>query len=55
MNNIEVTGRLTKDPKIKYTATGVAVAKFRLAENLYNKKEGKPKRRWATTRNKKCA
>lgn len=36
MNNIEVTGRLTKDPKIKYTATGVAVAKFRLAENLYN-------------------
>lgn len=41
MNNIEVTGRLTKDPEIKYTATGVAVAKFRLAENLYNKKEGK--------------
>lgn len=41
MNNIEVTGRLTKDPEIKYTATGVAVAKFRLAENIYNKKEGK--------------
>ena len=41
MNNIEVTGRLTKDPEIKYTATGVAVAKFRLAENTYNRKEGK--------------
>lgn len=39
MNNIEVTGRLTKDPEIKYTATGVAVAKFRLAENIYNKKK----------------
>lgn len=38
MNNIEVTGRLTKDPEIKYTATGVSVAKFRLAENIYNKK-----------------
>lgn len=39
MNNFEITARLTKDPEIKYTATGVAVANFSVAENIYNKKE----------------
>lgn len=40
MNNFQITGRLTKDPDVRYTAEGKIVTKFRLAENFYNKKAG---------------
>ena len=41
MNRVEVTGRLTKDPKIQFTGKGTCIALFSLAENIYNKKEQK--------------
>lgn len=31
MNNVILLGRLTKDPEIRYTQTGMAVANFTLA------------------------
>lgn len=44
MNRIEITARLTKDPEITYAATGTCIAKFAVAENVYDKKtkERKP-------------
>ncbi|MCM3711049.1 single-stranded DNA-binding protein [Sporosarcina luteola] len=33
MNNVSLVGRLTKDPEIKYTQSGVAVCNFTLAVN----------------------
>lgn len=33
MNNVSLVGRLTKDPEIKYTQSGVAVCIFTLAVN----------------------
>ncbi|MFS0688985.1 single-stranded DNA-binding protein [Sporosarcina sp. 179-K 8C2 HS] len=33
MNNVSLVGRLTKDPEIKYTHSGVAVCNFTLAVN----------------------
>jgi single-strand DNA-binding protein len=33
INNVTLVGRLTKDPELKYTASGVAVANFTLAVN----------------------
>lgn len=33
MNNVSLTGRLTKDPELRYTPNGVAVATFTLAVN----------------------
>lgn len=33
INNVVLTGRLTKDPELKYTANGVAVASFTVAVN----------------------
>lgn len=41
MNRVEITGRLTKDPDIKFASTGTCIAIFSLAENIYNKKEKK--------------
>lgn len=33
INNVVLVGRLTKDPDLRYTASGVAVAQFTLAVN----------------------
>ena len=33
MNTVNLIGRLTKDPELKYTATGIAICKFTLAVN----------------------
>ncbi|AMA64289.1 single-stranded DNA-binding family protein [Kurthia sp. 11kri321] len=33
MNNVSLIGRLTKDPELRYTPSGVAVARFTLAVN----------------------
>lgn len=33
INNVSLTGRLTKDPELRYTPAGVAVAQFTLAVN----------------------
>lgn len=40
MNNVSIIGRLTKDPELRYTPSGVAVARFTLAVNRQYKKEG---------------
>lgn len=40
MNNVSLVGRLTKDPDLRYTPNGVAVATFTLAVNRAYKKEG---------------
>lgn len=39
INNVTLVGRLTKDPDLKYTGTGTAVASFTLAVNRVYKKE----------------
>lgn len=39
MNRIEITARLTKDPEITFGKNGRAVAKFSVAENVYDKRE----------------
>lgn len=33
INRVVLTGRLTKDPEMKYTQTGIAVTRFTLAVN----------------------
>lgn len=40
MNKIMLIGRLTKDPELKYTQSGVAVCSFTLAVNRPFAKEG---------------
>jgi len=40
MNNVSLVGRLTKDPDLRYTPNGVAVANFTIAVNRPFKKEG---------------
>lgn len=40
MNRVVLVGRLTRDPELKYTPSGVAVATFTLAVNRPFKKEG---------------
>lgn len=40
MNNVSLIGRITKDPELRYTPSGVAVARFTLAVNRQYKKEG---------------
>lgn len=42
VNNVVLVGRLTKDVELKYTQTGMAVAKFILAVNRQFKKDGQP-------------
>jgi single stranded DNA-binding protein len=39
INNVTLVGRLTKDPELKYTPNGVAVANFTLAVNRSFKSE----------------
>jgi len=40
INNVTLVGRLTKDPELKYTPSGVAVANFTLAVNRPFKSAG---------------
>lgn len=40
MNQIILIGRLTKDPELKYTSSGIAVCSFALAVNRPFAKEG---------------
>jgi len=40
MNQIILIGRLTKDPELKYTSSGIAVCSFTLAVNRPFAKEG---------------
>lgn len=42
INNVTITGRLTKDVELRYTQSGTAVASFTLAVNRQFKKEGHP-------------
>lgn len=43
MNNVNLIGRLTKDPEVRYgEATGNAVAVYTLAVNRQFKREGEP-------------
>lgn len=36
MNSIQLIGRLTADPELRFTANGTEVCKFRLAVNRYD-------------------
>lgn len=40
MNKVILAGRLTKDPEVRYTQTGIAVARFNLAVNRRMSKDG---------------
>lgn len=42
INNVALTGRLTKDPELKYSQHGAAIARFTLAVNRQFKKDGQP-------------
>lgn len=42
INRVVLVGRLTKDVEIKYTPSGVAMARFTLAVNRTFKSEGQP-------------
>jgi single-strand DNA-binding protein len=42
MNSFDVIGRLTKDPELKYTTNGTAVATFNIAVNRSYKRDGQP-------------
>lgn len=42
MNSVNLVGRLTKDPELRYTQSGVATVKFNLAVNRTVKREGQP-------------
>lgn len=42
INRVVLVGRLTKDPELKYTPSGIAMARFTLAVNRTFKSEGQP-------------
>lgn len=42
MNSVNLTGRLTRDPDIRYTNNGTCLAKFSLAVDRRFKREGEP-------------
>ena len=42
MNTVNLVGRLTRDPEVRYTDGGASVAKFSLAVDRRFKKEGQP-------------
>lgn len=42
MNSVNLVGRLTRDPEVRYTDGGSSVAKFALAVDRRFKKEGQP-------------
>lgn len=42
MNSVNLTGRLTRDPEVKYSDNGASIARFTLACDRRFKKEGAP-------------
>src|SRR5690554_5987711 len=42
LNNVSLVGRLTKDPDLRYTPNGKAVANFTIAVNKIRKQQGEP-------------
>lgn len=42
MNSVNLVGRLTKDPEIKYTNNGASIARFSIAVDRRFAKEGEP-------------
>lgn len=42
MNSVQLTGRLTRDPEVKYTGDGLSIARFTLAVNRRFKSESGP-------------
>lgn len=42
INSVALTGRLTRDPDLRYTGSGTSVANFTLAVNRLFKTEGQP-------------
>lgn len=40
MNNMTVTGNLTRDPELRFTPSGVAVTNFTIADNRKNPETG---------------
>ena len=42
MNSVQLTGRLTRDPEVRYTDGGLSIARFTLAVNRRFKQEGGP-------------
>lgn len=46
MNRIEITGRLTVDPEVRYGDSGKCIAKFRIADNYYDNKSKERKARY---------
>lgn len=43
LNKVQLIGRLTRDPELKYTQTGTALCKMGLATNHFTKKDGESK------------
>ena len=42
MNQVNMTGRLTADPEVRYTKSGSQIANYRIAVNRRFKREGEP-------------
>jgi len=42
MNSVNLVGRLTRDPEVRYTDGGLSIARFTLAVDRRFKKEGQP-------------
>ena len=42
MNSVQLTGRLTRDPEVRYTDGGLSIARFTLAVNRRFKQDGGP-------------
>ena len=42
MNSVQLTGRLTRDPEVRYTDGGLSIARFTLAVNRRFKQENGP-------------
>ena len=42
MNSVQLTGRLTRDPDVRYTDGGLSIVRFTLAVNRIYKKENGP-------------
>lgn len=42
MNSVQLVGRFTKDPDIKYSNGGATIARFNIAVNRRFKQEGRP-------------
>lgn len=42
MNSVNLTGRLTRDPDVRYTDSGTSIARFTLAVDRRFKQEGGP-------------